>query len=524
MYSLWILTATIVIWRLHTVFSHLSKVPKQVPWAYRSKFTPYLFSQLYGILNTPPAINQGYQKYSKNDALCAITFPFSRPEILIPRKLIRWATSQPDKILSPTPVQHEIVAAKYAFLNSSVEKDFAVIYDVLRVQMNRCLPKLIPQIMDELASRIDETFGMDTEWKEVQVFLLVREVISRVTARLIMGSTVCNDKELVDNVSNFSSSVLPSAMAISLFPPFMHPFISRLTSVFNHIYMRRALKTLRPYLKQRIEAVRNDVAQGSKSLPRDDVMTWHIEEALRKKEPEEGLEDQIACRAFATMFAALESTTLTMTHALFNLCATDDPKETWEALAEEGRQVFSSEVDQASVNSLSRADSAVKETLRLNTAIKALSVQVMVADGVSLDQHNLKLPQGSRVSVSAWGIHHDEDIYPNAYTFDAFRFSRPHENGTLAEDKKEAHLLVSPSEDYLAFGFGRHACPGRYFAAVETKLFLAYMAVHYDLKQVHKRPGFVTFGHLPTPPIKGRLKIRRKRDIHQPYRGDSAML
>ncbi|KAI8725585.1 hypothetical protein NCS52_00130000 [Fusarium sp. LHS14.1] len=523
MYSLWILAAAVIIWRLHTVFSHLSKVPKQVPWAYRSKFTPYLFSQLDGILNTPPAINKGYQKYSKNGILCAITLPFSRPEILIPRNLIRWATSQPDKVMSPTPIQHEIVAAKYAFLNSSVGKDFAV-YDVLRVQMSRYLPKLIPQIMEELASQIDETFGLNTEWKEVQVFVLVREVISRVTARLVMGNTLCSDKELVHNLSNFSSSVLPSAIAISLFPPFMHPFISRLTSVFNHIYMRRALKTLGPYVKQRIEAVRNDVAQGSKSFPREDVMTWHIEEALRKKEPEEGLEDRIACRAFATVFAALESTTLTMTHALFNLCATDDPEQTWEALAEEGRRAFSTEVDQASVNSLGRTDSAVKETLRLHTAIKALSVQVMASGGVSLDEHNLKLPQGSRVSVSAWGIHHDEDIYPNAYTFDAFRFSRPHENHMIAEDKKEAHLLVSLSEDYLPFGFGRHACPGRYFAAVETKLFLAYMAVHYDLKQVHKRPGFVSLGHLPTPPIKGKLMIRRKGNMPGSYNGDSAVV
>lgn len=57
--------------------------------------------------------------------------------------------------------------------------------------MNRHLPKLIPQIMKELASQIDETFGLDTEWKEVQVFLLVREVISRVTARLVMGNTLC---------------------------------------------------------------------------------------------------------------------------------------------------------------------------------------------------------------------------------------------------------------------------------------------------------------------------------------------
>lgn len=74
MYSLWILAAAVVTWRLHTVFSHLSKVPKQVPWAYRSKLTPYLFSQLNGILNTPAAIAKGYQKVNKSHG-CPVRTP-----------------------------------------------------------------------------------------------------------------------------------------------------------------------------------------------------------------------------------------------------------------------------------------------------------------------------------------------------------------------------------------------------------------------------------------------------------------
>lgn len=34
----------------------------------------------------------------------------------------------------------------------------------------------------------------------------------------------------------------------------------------------------------------------------------------------------------------------------------------------------------------------------------------------------------------------------------------------------------------MSFGFGRHACPGRFFAANEIKLILARMLLDYDIK------------------------------------------
>lgn len=115
-----------------------------------------------------------------------IALPFSHPEVLLPRSLIRWMTTQSDKILSPIPVQHEVVGAKYAFLNSSVQKD-STVYDILRVQLNRHLPRMIPRIRDELTNSIDRTFGLDTDWSEVQVYSLVRGVTARITVWLVLG-------------------------------------------------------------------------------------------------------------------------------------------------------------------------------------------------------------------------------------------------------------------------------------------------------------------------------------------------
>ncbi|KAL4730984.1 hypothetical protein ACLX1H_003026 [Fusarium chlamydosporum] len=176
--------------------------------------------------------------------------------------------------------------------------------------------------------------------------------------------------------------------------------------------MNRALKVLGPYIQQRIVEIESG---ASKTAPHNDVLTWHVEEALRKKESRDTLPDVIASRVFATVMAALESITLTITHTLFRICATEPSVQIWDILEAEATQALSVKIDQDSVNELRFADSAIKEALRLQTALKALSVQVLQPDGITLDEFGVHLPQGSRVSVSAWGIHHDEDIYPNAY-------------------------------------------------------------------------------------------------------------
>jgi len=41
---------------------------------------------------------------------------------------------------------------------------------------------------------------------------------------------------------------------------------------------------------------------------------------------------------------------------------------------------------------------------------------------------------------------------------------------------------VSTGIGSLAFGHGRHACPGRYLAACELKLMLAHVVMAYDVK------------------------------------------
>ncbi|KAF8964278.1 cytochrome P450 [Flammula alnicola] len=42
--------------------------------------------------------------------------------------------------------------------------------------------------------------------------------------------------------------------------------------------------------------------------------------------------------------------------------------------------------------------------------------------------------------------------------------------------------MVSLSYNYVTFGTGRHACPGRFFAVNELKAMLAHVLLTYDVK------------------------------------------
>ncbi|KAI9431119.1 cytochrome P450 [Lactarius indigo] len=77
-------------------------------------------------------------------------------------------------------------------------------------------------------------------------------------------------------------------------------------------------------------------------------------------------------------------------------------------------------------------------------------------------------------------IHTDEEIYSEPDEFDGFRFARLRESSEGLMASRYQAGVTSPT--HLSFGHGRHACPGRFFAATELKVMLARIVVTYDFK------------------------------------------
>lgn len=77
-------------------------------------------------------------------------------------------------------------------------------------------------------------------------------------------------------------------------------------------------------------------------------------------------------------------------------------------------------------------------------------------------------------SHSMW----DANIHDNPDAWDGYRFYKMRESPS----QKTTAQLVTTTPEHLAFGHGKHACPGRFFAANEIKIALIYLLLRYDWK------------------------------------------
>ena len=229
--------------------------------------------------------------------------------------------------------------------------------------------------------------------------------------------------------------------------------------------------------------------------------------------------DIISRRLMPVNFAAIHTTALTITCAIFDLLSSPYSPAWLEGIREEAERVLGEEGGQWTKNGLARchrSDSAIKESMRLSNFM-AINVvrKVMPAEGIENKIGGWRAPQGALLGVDMHSVQHDPEIYPDPDTYDPFRFSRHREtSGTSNVHSKVNGTgytgFVATSDIILPFSHGRHACPGRFFIALEMKLILAYIVMNYEIEPLKNRPSNTWFGQNAFPSMKATIKVRRK--------------
>lgn len=83
----------------------------------------------------------------------------------------------------------------------------------------------------------------------------------------------------------------------------------------------------------------------------------------------------------------------------------------------------------------------LKQFLYIATAYRRVLKPFTFSDGTCV-------PTGTRIAIAAHSTHLDEVIYPEARSFQGFRF--------VTMDKGQSSQMVTASQNYLPFGVGRH--------------------------------------------------------------------
>jgi cytochrome P450 len=76
------------------------------------------------------------------------------------------------------------------------------------------------------------------------------------------------------------------------------------------------------------------------------------------------------------------------------------------------------------------------------------------------------------------------------------------------------HQSVSPDLNFVSFGTGRHACPGRFFAVYEIKALVAHVLMTYDVKPEDEKalPLYEWHGPNHDPSQQAEVLFRKRRD------------
>lgn len=423
---------------------------------------------------------EGYKKF-KNSAF-RITSTHSDAVVVSPAFLPE-LKNLPDDVLSMAEAVAEQLEAKY----TKIDTDEPIVAHIVKSSLTPGLVRLNYFIADEVDRTLRTELPPCKDWTEVNINSKLLRIVAIVSGRVFLGPELCHDEAYINAAINYTIDVMLALRAVQGLTPWQRWLKgSSLPEVMNlDKHEEEATRFLRPVIAARRQAEKDEPGYQKP----DDMLQWLMDaQGLGERE-----ERQLAKLQLTVSFAAIHTTTLTATNAFYNIAAHPElvpelRQEIQTVLGEHGNRFTS-----PALQKMKKLDSFLKETLRLHpNAMVSFRRKVLKPITLSSGQ---KIPAGVILEVPHYAVSHDEETFPEPEKFDGLRFYRMRErsetfNSKLGGGSKStssvesaAHnQFVSVSPNSLTFGYGRHACPGRFFAANEIKMIVARALLTYDIR------------------------------------------
>ncbi|KAI0869647.1 cytochrome P450 [Hypoxylon argillaceum] len=398
--------------------------------------------------------------------------------------------------------------------------DELIHFDVVRRFFRKSMIDMfIGPVNEELDSAFRKHWDTNTaDWKTVNVWDTCTKIMSQVASRIIFGAELaCND-EFTDHARKFGRGLFGGAAFINALPSLIRPALAPILGHSARRHEAACLKIIVPYLERRLQQ-QSDEYRDDKDKPNDPVQ-WLVDECMKAG----GKHVNIVSMARRLLQLHLTSNfgiTYAFVGSVLDLHGSESRDEFLEGLRAEHRLVVGKHGNgistSAELDHLYRLDSAIRESMRVSTfpIISFMRIVSPNTDGLSLDD-GTRIPPGTRIGVPSRAIHRDPDLYPSPSEYDAFRFSRPFEaqhddsSNSLYPTVSSREAISAVTDSFLAFGYGKHACPGRWFAAQYLKQALAHVISNYDVEGVGKPWAKTVMFNMVLPPTEVTVRIRRR--------------
>ncbi|KAI1248628.1 hypothetical protein MGN70_009828 [Eutypa lata] len=372
---------------------------------------------------------QGYKKFK--NSVWRITSS-DGDIVILPLQYTEELRRMPDDVVNNAKALDKLTEARFTGLKA----DTPLMVHIIRSDLTHNLPKVNQMLTTEVARTVPEELGPCTEWIEVTISQKLLRIVAIVSGQIFIGSELCRSPEYLHASIRFTLDLFAAAARLKRWPFFLRPivryFVSELGNVQEH--RRAAHEFLVPVLRQRRER-----AKQGQEMP-EDLLQCMINKAdsFDVKTDQEIAEIQLNLS-----MAAIHTTTMTATHIIYDLIG--HCPEVIPELRKEIRSVMA-------------ANDNVMTTQALYQ-MKLLDSTFKFSDGT-------EIPAGTTIGLPHLSTVQDPTFYPDPMRYDPYRFARIRSGEAedpLHYQSKEQYQFISVTKENMGFGFGRHACPGRFF-------------------------------------------------------------
>ncbi|KAK4209711.1 cytochrome P450 [Rhypophila decipiens] len=404
--------------------------------------------------------------------------------------------------------------------------------DVVRRGLNPRLAKITPLLESEAIYALTKEIGAPKDWTPFPAAQLLNNTVLRTTSRILIGPELCRDVNFLETFQQFGISIFNNGFLCSMLPPLPNfirrPLCRLFTSLFHKKSLESAIEMVQPTVQARLDKLQPSTSPSPSSDPElQDAIAWTLS-LTQATYPAEHNPERITLTLLHNLWASNAGPAETLTNMIFQILYDPVYLPPLRSEAEESFRIHGYFTHKAlSPNNMPLLDSFIREINRLYPTDSVTCMRT-VTDNKGFEFHDgLRVPVGSRIAVPSLAIQTDVDSYADPLRFDGFRFVRMRNSEAASSgtpDKEDVvgdgakYSAATPSETYLPFGFGRHACPGRWYAVLVIKIIFTEVILGYDLKWdlnegvIQKvRPASLSLNGMFLPNQRQQVWLRRRK-------------
>ncbi|KAK7222842.1 hypothetical protein V2G26_010845 [Clonostachys chloroleuca] len=333
-------------------------------------------------------------------------------------------------------------------------------------KFNPSLGAFMPDMQTMIQTELLAALPKDNNWKSVKIYHILFHLVCKSAARSLLGEAAAENPRWLQVQTDYIGTAISYVQALKKWPKALRPFVYRYVEGYS---------TLRKQWNEGRAIVADFLARKKANnwepLQQPPSFFDIVASTYRDMSVDEHLSLQV------TFFVAgVHTSAATLTQALFDAAVN---ASCIAQVREEVQQLHAScggVIRREHLSQLPKLDSFIKEVLRFSSPDLATFVRKSSQD-VTLS-NGFHIPSGTTLEVATGAIAMDPEGFDHPKIFDGLRFWKKRQ----LENESVKHQFTSVSPRDLEWGYGRHACPGRYMAEVAIKLVMIQILLRFELK------------------------------------------